>query len=377
MAIWTRRRLRPFSGQSNVALARFRESPRRRGRADYGTLAARAAGESAMADSQLVQGGIPLLLESSSRRRGASPAFVGPRRLAPGGDERPAVAQRRAVTDLDADAEPVLVERGAQLFLRRIEVGDEDRQVLSRGKDPVADRFLRVRVTPGAVHPRSEQTTHCRVPVGGRISVDGDDDVSNQRWPYAFVCQPQPQRGLVAGSILQDGPDLGPHLLPLDVGGVRRNGQREDRDERCEGGFVSSPHRTTTRRGFWLVHRRQKSQGLAACPASVHDALIGSRQARTRDPVFSACSHTDRGTGRHGECPAVALEDTDLDLSRGENGREWLTQPQFLGTSRHYFKIRLHRRVDPLSLSQWAASRLGVGDERNRPEPRWTPKTGH
>src|SRR6266852_2155048 len=27
------------------------------------------------------------------------------------------------------------------------------------------------------------------------------------------------------------------------------------------------------------------------------------------------------------QCPAVAPEDTDLELSRGENGREWLTQP--------------------------------------------------
>ncbi len=43
---------------------------------------------------------------------------------------------------------------------------------------------------------------------------------------------------------------------------------------------------------------------------------------RARLLPFSICSHTDRGTGGHPQCPAVAPEDTDFELSRGEKGRE-------------------------------------------------------
>src|SRR5205823_9990928 len=39
---------------------------------------------------------------------------------------------------------------------------------------------------------------------------------------------------------------------------------------------------------------------------------------------FPACSHSHRGTGGHGGVSCGALEDTDFELSRGENGRERL-----------------------------------------------------
>src|SRR5258705_7803733 len=43
--------------------------------------------------------------------------------------------------------------------------------------------------------------------------------------------------------------------------------------------------------------------------------------------AFSACLHTERGTGGHGGVSCGAREDTDLELSRGEKAESESTQP--------------------------------------------------
>ena len=117
---------------------------------------------------------------------------------------------------------------------------DEDRQSLSGGEDAIADALLRVGVPAGRVHPRAKQRAHRSVPVGCRQAVDGDDHVPDQRRTHALVRQPEAQLGLVSRAVFQDGPDLRADLLPLHVGGVRGHRHGEHRDQRGDGGLVSS-----------------------------------------------------------------------------------------------------------------------------------------
>ena len=193
---------------------------------------------------------------------------------------------------------------------------------LAGGEDVVAHGALRKEVQPRAEQLAQGLAPREAAPRRRRYHHVADRSAG----PTPLFARIQAQHGVVAGGVLEDGPDLRPDLLPLHVGCVGRDTEREDADEGGDEGIVPA------RPGF-ACHQGILSRRARAICAQVRSAQLvaGGRSLR-------------RGAGR-----LSLLHDSVATMRTG--ALEWFS-PQLDCPRRHEERLAALQRLLRLALDE-------------------------
>src|SRR5439155_4085582 len=151
-------------------------------------------------------------------------------------------AERGAITDLDRDAEALLIH----LYPERVGFVESERVVIGIARGEDGHRFTRrehiaAHVAFGTqMLAGSKDFLESLLPVPHRLIIHLYYDVADNRRSDPFVSKRKMNVGRIAAVELEDWPNRRAHLLALHVGGVSRNTHSQESNKGCDDCFVSA-----------------------------------------------------------------------------------------------------------------------------------------